>query len=115
MADRHGRPSAPRLGRSAEVRRAAADFADPLGSRLLAGLADRTGLTTAFSDALAGLRERRSGHDPGRVLTDLAVLLADGGRSISDLAVLCDQPTLFGPVASTATAWRSWTGPTRPR
>jgi hypothetical protein len=27
------------------------------------------------------------------VLTDLAVLLADGGRSISDLAVLRDQPT----------------------
>jgi Transposase DDE domain group 1 len=77
-----------------------------VGSRLLAGLADRTGLTAAFSDALVELRERRSGHDPGRVLTDLAVLLADGGRSISDLAVLRDQPTLFGPVASTATAWR---------
>jgi Transposase DDE domain group 1 len=77
-----------------------------VGSRLLAGMADRTGLTESLSDALAGLRERRSGHDPGRVLTDLAVLLADGGRSISDLAVLRDQPTLFGPVASTATAWR---------
>lgn len=77
-----------------------------VGSRLLAGMADRSGLTDAFSDALAGLRERRSGHDPGRVLTDLAVLLADGGRAISDLAVLRDQPVLFGPVASTATAWR---------
>jgi len=54
-----------------------------VGSRLLAGLADRSGLTEAFSDARAGLRESRSGHDPGRVLTDLAVLLADGGRSIS--------------------------------
>jgi hypothetical protein len=51
-----------------------------VGSRLLAGLADRGGLTAAFSEAPAGLRERRSGHDPGRVLTDLAVLLADGGR-----------------------------------
>ena len=77
-----------------------------VGSRLLAGMADRSGLTEAFSDVLAGLRERRGGHDPGRVLTDLAVLLADGGRSISDLAVLRDQPRLFGPVASTATAWR---------
>lgn len=76
-----------------------------VGSRLLAGMADRSGLTDAFSEALAGLRERRSGHDPGRVLTDLAVLLADGGRAISDLAVLRDQPALFGPVASTATAW----------
>ncbi|MGH8922713.1 MAG: IS1380 family transposase [Actinomycetes bacterium] len=77
-----------------------------VGSRLLAGLADRSGLTAAFSDALDGLRERRGGHDPGLVLTDLAVLLADGGRAISDLAVLRDQPVLFGPVASTATAWR---------
>jgi hypothetical protein len=40
------------------------------------------------------------------VLTDLAVLLADGGQAISDLAVLRDQPDLFGSVASTATAWR---------
>jgi Transposase DDE domain group 1 len=77
-----------------------------VGSRLLAGLADRCGLTEAFSDALDGLRERRAGHDPGRVMTDLAVLLADGGRTISDLEVLRDQPALFGPVASTATAWR---------
>jgi hypothetical protein len=36
-----------------------------VGSRLLAGLADHSGLTEAFSDALAGLRERRSEHDPG--------------------------------------------------
>jgi hypothetical protein len=40
------------------------------------------------------------------VLRDLAVLLADGGDCLSDLAVLRDQPELFGPVASTPTAWR---------
>jgi hypothetical protein len=40
------------------------------------------------------------------VLVDVAVMLADGGETISDLAVLRDQPDLFGPVASTATAWR---------
>jgi hypothetical protein len=34
------------------------------------------------------------------------VMLADGGDCLSDLAVLRDQPALFGPVASTATAWR---------
>ncbi len=76
------------------------------GSRLLAELADRSGVTGRFGDALAGLRERRSGHGPGRVLVDLAVMLADGGTTISDLAVLRNQPELFGPVASTATAWR---------
>jgi hypothetical protein len=40
------------------------------------------------------------------VATDLAVMLADGGDCLSDLAVLRDQPGLFGPVASTPTAWR---------
>jgi hypothetical protein len=76
------------------------------GSRLLADLADRTGLTEALGEALTGVRQRRSSHDPGRVLVDLAVMLADGGRGISGLAVLRDRPELFGSVASTATAWR---------
>jgi hypothetical protein len=76
------------------------------GSRLLADLAGVTGLDQAFGDAVGGRRQRRSAHDPGRVLVDLAVLLADGGETISDLSVLRNQPDLFGPVASTATAWR---------
>jgi hypothetical protein len=76
------------------------------GSRLLGDVADGCGVTAALSDALAGLRERRSGHDPGRVLSDVAVMLAGGGEAISDLAVLRDQPEVFGSVASTATAWR---------
>ena len=33
-------------------------------------------------------------------------MLADGGDCLSDLAVLREQPELFGPVASTPTAWR---------
>jgi hypothetical protein len=49
------------------------------GTRLLADVADATGLTRGFSEALAWLRMRRSGHDPGRVAVDLAVMLADGG------------------------------------
>jgi len=76
------------------------------GARLLADLAEATGLTGAFSDALAPSRQRRGGHDPGRVAVDVAVMLADGGETISDLAVLRDQAELFGPVASPATAWR---------
>jgi thioesterase domain-containing protein len=76
------------------------------GSRLLADLADATGLTGAFTDALRRLRPRGTGHDPGRVAVDVAVMLADGGEAIADLAVLRDQPGVFGPVASTPTAWR---------
>lgn len=33
-------------------------------------------------------------------------MLADGGEAITDLAVLRDQGEVFGPVASTPTAWR---------
>jgi hypothetical protein len=33
-------------------------------------------------------------------------MLADGGDCLSDLVVLWEQPELFGPVASTATAWQ---------
>jgi hypothetical protein len=76
------------------------------GARLLADLADATGLTAAFGDALAPLRVRQSGHAPGRVAVDLAVMLADGGEAIADLAVLRNQADLFGAVASDPTAWR---------
>jgi len=50
------------------------------GPALLAETADRVGLTAAFSEALHGLRRRRSGHDPGRVLVDAAVAIADGAE-----------------------------------
>ncbi|MBT2381534.1 transposase [Streptomyces sp. ISL-111] len=76
------------------------------GARLLADLADATGLTAAYSTALRPLRPRGTGHDPGRIATDLAVMLADGGEAIADLAVLRDQGEVFGAVASTPTAWR---------
>lgn len=76
------------------------------GSRLLCDLADELGLTAGLSVAMASTKQRRRGHDRGRVLVDLAVMLAGGGETISDLAVLRDQPALFGEVASLATAWR---------
>jgi len=77
-----------------------------VGAALLADAADRLGLTAALSRELARLRQRRSPHDPGRVVRDLAVMLADGGDALCDLRTLRDQPALFGPVASDATAWR---------
>ena len=76
------------------------------GTALLALVAQRLGLTDELSVALAGTRERRSGHDPGRVFCDLAVMAADGGRCVSDLAALAGQPSLFGEVASVSTARR---------
>jgi hypothetical protein len=76
------------------------------GAALLAEAADRLGLTGALSAALAPIRERRGRHDPGRVVRDLAVMLADGGDCLSDLRAVRDQQSLFGPVASDATAFR---------
>jgi hypothetical protein len=76
------------------------------GTALLALTAQRLGLTEGLSAALTHTRERRSAHDPGRVLCDLAVMAADGGRCVSDLAVLAGQSALFGEVASVSTARR---------
>ncbi len=73
------------------------------GAALLRELADWIGLTKALGWQQASARHR---HPDAAVLRDLAVMLADGGDCLSDLAVLRDQPELFGPVASTPTAWR---------
>ena len=69
-------------------------------------LADRTGLTADLSKAL----KRRSFtpvHDRGRVLVDVAVMLADGGEAIADIEVLRHQAPVLGPVASAPTVWRA--------
>lgn len=76
------------------------------GTRLLADMAERSGLQDDLSVALSPLVRRRRRHDPGRLLVDLAVMAADGGGYSSDLAPLRNQPALFGPVASQPTAWR---------
>ena len=56
------------------------------GARLLSDLADASGLTEGLSVAMAPTRHRRRGHDGGQVLADLAVMIADGGDALSDLA-----------------------------
>ncbi len=76
------------------------------GSALLGGVADKVGLTRALSLGLGDLKARRSGHDLGLVVRDLAVMLADGGDCLSDLGALEDQGALLGAVASTSTAFR---------
>ena len=76
------------------------------GVGLLVELADRVGLTGALSGALAGSRERRSAHDPGRVLRDVAVMLADGGDCVTDMDAYRGQERLFGARASETTTHR---------
>jgi hypothetical protein len=76
------------------------------GTALVAQVADQLGLTGALSLRLAAIKQRRRGHDPGRVIRDLAVMLADGGECVSDLGAVRDQQALFGPVASDSIAFR---------
>jgi len=59
---------------------------------------------------LSAVLQRRSFvpvHDRGRVLVDVAVMLAAGGEGISDIAVLRHQEQVLGPVASAPTVWRT--------
>ncbi len=76
------------------------------GAGLLREMAEETGLVEAWDRVLLGTYKAMPIHMPGQVLGDLAVAIADGAVSISDLAALRDQPDLFGSVASTPTAWR---------
>ncbi len=77
-----------------------------VGSRLLADVADRTTLSAELSQVLSGLRRPRTRHDPGWVLVDMAVALADGATTIGEVAVIADQEAVFGAVASDSTVWR---------
>ncbi len=97
---RDGRPV------TVEVTADGAGLVSHAGSALLAQAADKLGLTKALSLRLASIKQRRRGHDPGRVIRDLAVMLADGGECVSDLGAVRDQAALFGPVASDSTAFR---------
>jgi hypothetical protein len=76
------------------------------GSALLAQVADKSGLTRALSRELGPLGLRAGSHDRGRVVGDLAVMLADGGDCLADMAVVRDQVALFGATASDSTAFR---------
>jgi hypothetical protein len=76
------------------------------GSALLARVADVSGLTGALSAAIGEPGLRVGSHDRGRVIRDLAVMLADGGDCLADLRAVGDQAALFGATASPSTAFR---------
>ena len=72
----------------------------------LAETVDLSGLSGGLSVAMSGVAGRR--HDPGRTLAQMVVALAGGATCLADLAVLRNQPGMFGPVASEATVWRTF-------
>ena len=81
---RDGRPV------TVEVSADAAGLVPHAGTALIAQVADNVRLTAALSLRLAGLKQRHRGHDPGRVIRDLAVMLADGGECVSAKASIAE-------------------------
>ena len=76
------------------------------GARLLTETSRVTGLGNELSRALSAWRRTWSVHDPGKVMADLAVCVALGGRCLSDLSLLRCEKEVFGPVASDPTVSR---------
>ena len=76
------------------------------GVDLLYRAARASGLDRALSAGLGGHRKARSEHDPGKVVLDLAVMLAAGGDCPADTAMLRGREPVFGPVASDPTISR---------
>ncbi len=66
-----------------------------------------SGLDVALSAGLGPWRKPAAVHDPAKVLLDLAVAVALGGDCLADIAVLREQPAVFGKVASDPTVSRA--------
>lgn len=76
------------------------------GAELLGERAGHTGLIDAWDAALIGTYKANPIHFPGSVLCDLAISIADGACSISDLCGLRDRHRI--------SAWScSWTSTPR--
>lgn len=80
-----------------------------VGLHALGSFADRLGLGDELSAAVAaGGDQRLLGHDRGKVLTQVMLMLAGGGECCGDIEYLRAQPGLFGPVPSDSTVWRTF-------
>ncbi|WP_221762212.1 IS1380 family transposase [Nonomuraea sp. WAC 01424] len=77
-----------------------------VGTAGLRMLAFKSGQTIELTAALR-VRGRQVRHDRGQVLSDLGVMIADGGTATRHIRTLRDQGELFGSVASASTAWRA--------
>jgi len=77
------------------------------GGVLLTSTIRAAGLDVALRAELEPWRPQLAVHDPAKVLLDLALTLALGGDTCSDLAVLRAEPAVFGTVASDPTLSRT--------
>src|SRR6266567_6126139 len=75
------------------------------GLHLVGEVAEMVGLSAALSGAIG---VPGAVHDRGRLLTQVALMLAGGGRCVADMDALREQPEVFGDVASSPTVWRTF-------
>ena len=79
-----------------------------VGLHALGSFADRIGLGASLSKRIEPTGERQPLHDRGKVLVQMALVLAGGGESCSDIEHLRVQDTLFGSVPSDTTVFRTF-------
>jgi hypothetical protein len=79
-----------------------------VGLHALGTLADQLGLGASLSERIAPRGERMPLHDRGKVLVQMALVLAGGGESCSDIEHLRAQGDLFGSVPSDTTVFRTF-------
>ena len=76
------------------------------GGVLLTRTANLAGLGGELSTGLARWRKPFAVHDPGKIITDLAVSLALGGDCLADVGLIRCEPGVYGRVASDPTISR---------
>jgi hypothetical protein len=79
-----------------------------VGLHALGAFADRIGLGASLSERIEPTGERQPLHDRGKVLVQMALVLAGGGESCSDIEHLGVLDTLFGSVPSDSTVFRTF-------
>ena len=79
-----------------------------VGLHALGSLADALDLGSALSSCIEPRSQRAPRHDRGKVLVQMALVLAGGGESCADVEHLRAQRDLFGDVASDSTVYRTF-------
>lgn len=79
-----------------------------VGLHALGSFADRIGVGASLSRRISPTGERQPLHDRGKVLVQMALVLAGGGESCRDIEHLRVQDTLFGSVPSDTTVFRTF-------
>ena len=79
-----------------------------VGLHALGSFADRLGLADSLSSAFRAGTRRTPVHDRGKVLVQVALMIAGGGESCADIEHLRCEADLFGFVPSDSTVHRSF-------